>query len=107
MQILYKNYRGEYAVRNIQINSMRIGSTEYHPQHQFLLDVWDLDKNAQRDYALKDCCFLSEFPVTDAMIGAAQAAANAGKEDWEGFLTDEDMKSVLEAALQELFRKKE
>lgn len=52
--VKYKNYRGEVANRKIIPLSFKVGSTEYHREEQLLLEVWDLEKNAFRTYAVKD-----------------------------------------------------
>ena len=51
---IYKNYRGETSLRTIIPLEFHYGLTEYHKEEQWLMKVWDLDKNAFRDYALKD-----------------------------------------------------
>jgi hypothetical protein len=50
----YTNYRGEYAERRIIPSHIWFGKTEWHPEPQWLLHALDLDKNATRDFALKD-----------------------------------------------------
>lgn len=52
--IRYTNYRGETADRKIIPKAIRFASTEWHPEPQWLLDAFDLDKNADRSFALKD-----------------------------------------------------
>jgi hypothetical protein len=52
--ISYTNYRGETSVRRIIPKSVRFGSTEWHPEPQWLLLAWDDDKQADREFALKD-----------------------------------------------------
>lgn len=52
--ILYTNYKGETAERNIIPQSLRFASTEWHPEPQWLLDAFDLDRQAKRSFALKD-----------------------------------------------------
>lgn len=53
-KVLYTNWKGETAVRRIVPRGIRFGSTEYHKEPQQLLDVWDVEKNAPRTYAMKD-----------------------------------------------------
>lgn len=50
----YTNWRGETSVRRIIPKSVRFGSTEWHPEPQWLLLAWDADKQADREFALKD-----------------------------------------------------
>ena len=52
--IVYTNYRGETAVRKILPKTLFFGSTEYHPEPQWLLTAQDLEKNAERTFAVKD-----------------------------------------------------
>jgi hypothetical protein len=53
-RITYTNWRGETSVRRIIPKSVRYGSTEWHPEPQWLLLAWDDDKKADREFALKD-----------------------------------------------------
>lgn len=52
--VKYKNWRGQVAVRTIIPQKIYFGSTEYHMEEQWLLEVWDCDRDAMRVYALKD-----------------------------------------------------
>lgn len=52
--VRYKNYRGEVAIRKIVPTKLFWGKTEYHPHEQWLMTVWDCERNAYRDYALQD-----------------------------------------------------
>ncbi len=54
IKVQYTNYRGETAVRTIVPLSFEFGRTDYHPHEQWLVKVWDVDRNAERLYALKD-----------------------------------------------------
>jgi hypothetical protein len=50
----YTNYKGETSVRTAKFVSISYGSTEYHPEPQFLIAGYDLDKKGLRGYAVKD-----------------------------------------------------
>jgi predicted DNA-binding transcriptional regulator YafY len=52
--IRYTNYRGETSDRKIVPKSIRFASTEWHPEPQWLLDAFDLEKQADRSFAMKD-----------------------------------------------------
>jgi hypothetical protein len=52
--ILYRNYRGEVAIRRIVPTRVWFGPTEWHPEPQWLLDAIDLDKDAERSFAMRD-----------------------------------------------------
>lgn len=59
-RIRYRNHRGEVAWRRIGLEPnaahfhVWFGSTEWHPQHQWFLRAFDLDKDALRDFAMAD-----------------------------------------------------
>lgn len=52
--LTYTNYRGETSERTITPIRPWFGSTEWHPEPQWLLLAYDHDKSAERDFALKD-----------------------------------------------------
>ena len=57
LTIDYVNWRGERAVRRVAPSRLIFGSTSWHPEPQWLLECWDIDKQEMRTYALKDCNF--------------------------------------------------
>ena len=52
--IVYTNHRGETARRTIEFRYMWFGVTKWHPKPQFLLHALDIDKQQERDFAIKD-----------------------------------------------------
>jgi hypothetical protein len=60
VKVRYRNYRGEVSERTIVPRSLYWGATEYHPHEQWLLSVWDVEKQAERTYAFKD---ILEFDI--------------------------------------------
>ena len=52
--ILYTNYRGKTGYRKIQPEKIWFGATDWHPKEQWLLDAYDLEKEASRNFAMKD-----------------------------------------------------
>jgi hypothetical protein len=54
--IEYTNWRGEKGMRKILPEKIYFGSTEWHKEPQWLLRALDLEKNASRDFAIKDIC---------------------------------------------------
>lgn len=54
VQVDYTNWRGEKGTRTIVPESIYFGSTEWHPEKQWLLRAYDVEKQAYRDFALKD-----------------------------------------------------
>lgn len=54
----YVNWRGVEAIRRIRPLGLSFGSTEWHPEPQWLLTAVDLNSGMGRQFALKDCDFL-------------------------------------------------
>lgn len=52
--LTYTNWRGETSARAIIPRYVWFGSTEWHPEPQWLLRATDTEKAAERDFALKD-----------------------------------------------------
>lgn len=50
----YRNYKGEVSTRTVSDLRAWFGSTEWHPEPQWLISAFDHDKNARRDFALAD-----------------------------------------------------
>lgn len=54
VNIVYTNYRGETAIRKVIPKKIWYGGTDWHPEKQWLLDAYDLGKEAERSFAMKD-----------------------------------------------------
>ena len=52
--IRYTNYRGETSDRRIIPLNIVFASTEWHPEDQWLLEAFDVDKGVRRLFAMKD-----------------------------------------------------
>lgn len=50
----YLNHRKELELRAIKPHHVFFGSTQWHPEPQWLLEAWDEDKQAIRTFAMKD-----------------------------------------------------
>lgn len=50
----YTNYRGERGVRTIYPERVFWGRNEWHPIDQWLMEAFDVEKNALRTFAMKD-----------------------------------------------------
>jgi len=50
----YKNWEGKNAVRKVEPIKIWFGKTQWHPRNQWFLKAKDLDKNEERDFALRD-----------------------------------------------------
>lgn len=74
-KFIYKNYAGLVSERTVIPYSVWFGATKWHPEPQFFLNAFDVDKNELRDFALED--FLDrDGAVNEAVAGAFQAAAD-------------------------------
>jgi len=52
--IKYTNWKNETDLRHIIPINIWYGKTEWHKEEQWLMNAFDLDKQALRDFALKD-----------------------------------------------------
>jgi predicted DNA-binding transcriptional regulator YafY len=50
----YVNWEGKKAVRKVEPIKIWYGKTQWHPKKQWFLKALDLDKNEERDFAIKD-----------------------------------------------------
>lgn len=54
VSIVYTNYKGVTGTRRIVPIEILFGHNEWHTQDQWLMRALDLEKNAERTFALKD-----------------------------------------------------
>ena len=54
VRILYTNWQGKTGYRNIIPKSIEYKSTEWHKEEQWILNAFDVDKEADRGFAIKD-----------------------------------------------------
>lgn len=55
VRIMYTNHRHETEWRNIlPVRLFWSEDNRYHPEPQYLLAAWDLDKKAGRDFAMNN-----------------------------------------------------
>jgi len=50
----YTNYKGERAFRRVVPISISFTSNEWHKEPQWILKAFDLDREAERNFAIKD-----------------------------------------------------
>lgn len=53
-KIIYTNWRGETSERSIVPIKIWFGSTKWHNGKQWFIRALDVEKNEERDFALKD-----------------------------------------------------
>lgn len=51
LSVVYTNYRGETARREIIPERVWYGATKWHPEEQWLLDAFDVEKESLRSFA--------------------------------------------------------
>lgn len=54
LEVTYRNHRGEVRVRRIVPLGVYFGSTQWHPEPQWLLNAIDAETNTTKQFALKD-----------------------------------------------------
>ena len=54
VNILYTNWQGKTAIRHIVPIEVKWETSEWHPEPQWILDAWDVEKDARRSFAMKD-----------------------------------------------------
>ena len=54
LRFVYKNYKGIVSTRNVIPEGVYYGTTEWHKQNQWLMTAFDLDKKADRTFAITD-----------------------------------------------------
>jgi len=54
MEFTYTNWKGATKTRRALFSGLSWGCNEYHPEPQFLIDGYDLDKESPRTFALRD-----------------------------------------------------
>ena len=54
VSVLYQNYRGVTALRRIVPRKIWFGHTDWHPGEQWILDAFDVEKRAERSFAMAD-----------------------------------------------------
>jgi hypothetical protein len=50
----YKNWKGEVSLRKAIPIEIWYGYTDYHTSEQWMMKAWDVDKQAKRDFAMRD-----------------------------------------------------
>lgn len=85
--IYYHNHQGVCGIRNIIPRNVTYGSSKWHQKPQWLLESFDVDKGAERTFAL-----------ADVLAWGAERVA--------GYEADEHWKAKYEAAIAEVERLK-
>jgi len=73
----YCNWEGRKAIRQARPISIRFGKSEWHPKPQWLLLAFDIDREAEREFAMADMAF-DEEDVPPALAVASAPVQGAG-----------------------------
>jgi len=94
LELPYRNWRGETSMRRLHPIGVTFAATEWHPEPQWLLEAYDLDKKAERTFALKDFNPLN-FPQDYEAIGKKLLEIGAMCDDQEIARTAYDAATAL------------
>lgn len=61
----YTNWKGETGERKAIFTLVYFGTTHYHPEPQWLVEAFDLDKEDTRIFAMKDMSGVVVVPVDE------------------------------------------
>ncbi|MDX1882711.1 DUF1653 domain-containing protein [Mycolicibacterium sp. 120270] len=80
VSIIYTNYRGETALRAVIPERLWYGNTDWHPADQWFLRAYDLDRKADRDFAVGDIKWWQDGMISksDALKSQESVAIPAG-----------------------------
>jgi len=53
LNFVYKNWKNKTGMRVVIPENMWYGSTEFHKEEQWFLKAFDIEKSADRDFAVK------------------------------------------------------
>lgn len=70
----YTNWRRETSERRAKPISIRFGISEYHPEPQWLMLAFDLEKGAEREFAMRDMWGVE--PSETIPLGTSRELAN-------------------------------
>ncbi len=71
----YTNWKGETGIRTVKPIKLWFGTTEFHKGHHWFLKAFDVDKQAERDYAIED--IIKIYPIYEPQrIDTAQDISN-------------------------------
>lgn len=54
ISFMYTNWKGVTSKRKAIVKGFFFGATEFHPEYQFFIKGFDLDKETVRDFAVGD-----------------------------------------------------
>lgn len=92
----YRNWRGEVATRRAIPQHVYFGATEWHPEPQWLMRAFDVDKGEVRDFAMRDmeraCCESG----SDCTCHEQDAYASTGKVEPVAWVNKSHLDSIID-----------
>lgn len=76
-RFMYTNYKGEREEREVYPLGLFYGSTPYHRETQWFMRAFDISRNAERDFALKDIGADTMTPKITEALAPLVAIADA------------------------------
>lgn len=97
IRFAYVNHAGFFGIRHAVPQGITWRATEHHPEAQWIMRAWDLDKDGWRDFALRDCAF-EHFDVGKAQGNIANAATNL----WSIGVAVPNIRRSADAAIEQM-----
>lgn len=82
--VTYTNWQGETAERHIIPVGLWWGVTEWHPRSGWLLDAWDVDRQAMRSFSLNGFDLAKVVPIRFDEWLPSGSPAETGEDDTAG-----------------------
>lgn len=98
ISFLYRNWRGEVSKRRVVPLRLWYGSTEWHPELQWLLVARCLDRGEERFFALSDITNEEDHTKADAYRSGEKMFGIAQEEDAPVFAVFETRREACENA---------
>lgn len=57
----YINWRGEFGHRKVKVKNVYFGFTKFHSKEQWIMEAYDLVKQADRFFAISDMSNIKEL----------------------------------------------
>lgn len=97
LRFRYTNHRGVTEERVARVNGIVWGATDWHPEPQWLVDGFCLDRGENRLFALRDMTFGEPFRSEETSARVAAIAARGMRDP--SHLSEEEVRSVCASAL--------
>jgi len=97
--IRYTNHRGETADRRIIPICLRFAATEWHPDEQWLIDAYDVDRQVVRSFALAGIQSRTPPPANSGLLAACLAVIQSADANSHGYDVPAEAINAVRAAV--------